>query len=208
MGFKGKVAIADDGDDGNVPAAQLEMATSIFTRITNYYATETERDTETAVPSKMSAAEKLGTRCWVDSRKGFCFWDGTVWKWEPIHTVSVGYRPSSAQVAVVTPLNILQNSMVLPAGNRNVEVKARCNVAAVGSGGWNARAYVSGTNLGNGYVCDRALGFAGDVDSGFSSWDLVCSGTVAYTLYGLNANGSGICDFSDNWLTIIDHGPA
>lgn len=103
MGFRGKVYVPDASSAPSFPVHGSALADSIFTRIVTYYATEFERDTETAVPGKMSAAEKLGMRCYVaNGPRGFgdwCGWTGSEWIWAhpaPIYSVSSGLGASPA----------------------------------------------------------------------------------------------------------------
>lgn len=113
MGFKGKVYVPDGNSEPSFPVHGDNLAKSIFTRVVTYYATVAERDIETAVPTKMSAAEKLGMRCYVaDGPAGYgdwCGWDGDEWIWDRpapilytsgtisgtnVNTPSTGHNPS------------------------------------------------------------------------------------------------------------------
>lgn len=210
MGFKGKVEIAD-GTDGpaDVPVAMLATATSIFTRIVNYYATETERNTETAVPSKMSAAEKLGMRCWVDSRKGYSFWDGTAWKWEPQRNVLFDEpRVIAANATGTSQIDIiLHDDLVLPSGNRWVQFRAQGMMANIGGPAGLVQALVSGFATGENIMQEYLE--PGELGSFDRTWELVLAGTLSgYHLRGRSTNASVNTSFTYCRYTIVDLGPA
>lgn len=213
MGSRGKVYVPDGSSQPSFTVHGDALATSIFTRITTFYATESERNTETVVPTKMSAAQKLGMRCWVDERKGFCFWDGSAWRWEPQRNVLMDGRRSAAAESsgsALVPI-ILMSNTALPPGDRRLQIIASCNMVALATGNSLPRAVVSGPGIAasEGAVAGVSL-FAGFPFSAARTWTVVTSGTVSYNMYGQDAHPTApvAVRFTDSILQVFDLGPA
>lgn len=223
MGFKGKVYVPDGGTVPNLATHGASLADSIFTRIITYFATETERTTETTssvsgAGVKMTNAQKLGMKCWVDSRKGYYFWDGAEWQPEPQHNVVFeGTRAAAADSSGASLVDIITGmaSTALPAGARKLEIHATSQASAIAvstSGGVFATVQVTGPGISASDVNAIAgpLTFIGAPGLCHRIWNVVASGNVQYQMKGKDGNplGQAAVRFSNSFLSVFDLGPA
>lgn len=214
MGTKGTISLPDDGDDPDLAAIWLETVTSFYTRVNNYAATTSAANTLAAA---MTSGEKLGTRQWVDDRKGWRTWDGSRWLWEPQNNLLAegtrSFGPAvtgagSPQAIILTP------TVTLPPGNRRVRIVAATLAGNANGGGGaitQARAYISGTNmlgLADANTWLQAAPIGGAFDATVSNtWEFTVSGTCKWDMYGVGVGASDNVIFKASRIVITDLGP-
>ncbi len=165
--------------------------------------------------SSVIAAGKVGMRCYISNRAGYCSYihtnsSGKAWVWEPQHNVLLdGHRPSPADAAGTAPVDILlMPAVALPPGNRKVSVRASSVVEAL-TGACTPRAYVDGPGIASYETYMQtslpALSVQGTVSR---EWTVVTSGTVAWNLRGINAGAGANVRFVGSILQVVDLGPA
>ncbi len=233
MGFKGKVYIPDGSAAPNVVDEMLTSATSFYSRINNFCATQTDRNTLAAT---MTTAEKLGTRIWVDERKGWCTFDGDDWIWEPQRNrVYLGYQPATLTSNTTVPgsLNVdMLTPYSLPPGNRRVHVawgtvlknsspvvgspptgnRVGGRVTPLGAGGSDI-GIPDGRNYAEGFLPAEAAG-TGFQQQVSNEAFVILSGNIQLKLFGLSVAGSpggnaaNNVSFSHSWMSVYDLGPA
>lgn len=180
--------------------------------VTPTFASTSARD---SAYSSAIAAGKVGMRCYISNRAGYCSYihtnsSGKAWVWEPQHNVLMdGHRPSAADATGTTPCDIiLMPAVTLPAGNRRVLVRASAVVEAL-TGACTPRAYVEGPGIASTEAYLQAPLPAVSVQATVSrEWEVVTSGTVAWNMRGINAGAGASVRFVGSILQVVDLGPA
>lgn len=215
MAFKGKVYVADDSLGADVIAASQKQAESIFSRIVNYYATEAERDAATSLtgsPAPMTAAEKLGMKCYVDTRKSWYGWDGSAWQPETQERLLADWsEPSRSDLSTTAPTDLLaQSTFTLPGSVGARRIKMVGSAYVTNAPGYSGDGYprimlaIGSTQIAqqqqqlpNGNAIDLRVDWTTIVSAG---------STITPKLQGLVAGGSPIAFYSKA-LQVFDLGP-
>lgn len=203
--------IATGSDGVNVPAVTVGIEAQWWTKVVGNFATLAARD---AAYSSLTLLNRRGILCWVDETKGHYSHDGTGWR--PLglnHEILDGSRAAAADSTGPTTSDIiLGSSITLPAGNRRLMIIASSNVTALTNIGSFPRVIVAGPGISatEGYMQSAALPFAGAAATVSRVWRPVVSGTVAYTMRGMDGHPTApaAVRFTDSILHVTDLGTA